>query len=106
MGHADGLPSCGLHVVKSFPSWVIENAPERIRTTNLLIRSQMLYPVELRAPVKSRLICGETIERSNNAGKNTTTSKTRIDYADAGVMEVSGTVSVLQFKLTKPESSG
>src|SRR5215469_16778194 len=25
------------------------NAPERIRTTNLLIRSQMLYPVELRA---------------------------------------------------------
>ena len=25
-------------------------APERIRTTNLLIRSQMLYPVELRAP--------------------------------------------------------
>src|SRR5262247_2273338 len=24
-------------------------APERIRTTNLLIRSQMLYPVELRA---------------------------------------------------------
>jgi hypothetical protein len=30
-----------------------KNAPERIRTTNLLIRSQMLYPVELRAPVKS-----------------------------------------------------
>src|SRR5437867_5545177 len=29
------------------------SAPERIRTTNLLIRSQMLYPVELRAPVKS-----------------------------------------------------
>ena len=26
------------------------SAPERIRTTNLLIRSQMLYPVELRAP--------------------------------------------------------
>ena len=25
------------------------SAPERIRTTNLLIRSQMLYPVELRA---------------------------------------------------------
>ena len=30
-----------------------ERAPERIRTTNLLIRSQMLYPVELRALVKS-----------------------------------------------------
>jgi hypothetical protein len=31
------------------------SAPERIRTTKLLIRSQMLYPVELRAPVnKSR----------------------------------------------------
>jgi hypothetical protein len=28
----------------------IKCAPERIRTTNLLIRSQMLYPVELRAP--------------------------------------------------------
>ena len=28
-------------------------APERIRTTNLLIRSQMLYPVELRAPEKN-----------------------------------------------------
>ena len=26
-------------------------APERIRTTNLLIRSQMLYPVELRAQI-------------------------------------------------------
>ena len=26
-----------------------ENAPEEIRTPNLLIRSQMLYPVELRA---------------------------------------------------------
>src|SRR5437667_9669901 len=53
MGHADELPSCGLHVVKSFPSWVIQNAPERIRTTNLLIRSQMLYPVELRAPKRA-----------------------------------------------------
>src|SRR5262249_6341805 len=28
---------------------IINGAPERIRTTNLLIRSQMLYPVELRA---------------------------------------------------------
>ena len=27
----------------------LNGAPERIRTTNLLIRSQMLYPVELRA---------------------------------------------------------
>ena len=25
------------------------NAPERTRTSNLLIRSQMLYPIELRA---------------------------------------------------------
>ena len=31
-------------------------APEEIRTPNLLIRSQMLYPVELRAP-ESQLIC-------------------------------------------------
>jgi hypothetical protein len=28
---------------------MFKSAPERIRTTNLLIRSQMLYPVELRA---------------------------------------------------------
>jgi hypothetical protein len=29
------------------------SAPVGIRTSNLLIRSQMLYPVELRAPEKS-----------------------------------------------------
>ena len=28
---------------------IIRRAPEEIRTPNLLIRSQMLYPVELRA---------------------------------------------------------
>ena len=28
------------------------NAPGRSRTCNLLIRSQMLYPIELRAPVR------------------------------------------------------
>ena len=28
-------------------------APGRTRTSNLLIRSQMLYPIELRAPTKS-----------------------------------------------------
>jgi hypothetical protein len=27
-----------------------QNAPEGTRTPNLLIRSQMLYPIELRAP--------------------------------------------------------
>jgi hypothetical protein len=31
----------------------LKSAPERIRTTNLLIRSQMLYPVELRAPERA-----------------------------------------------------
>jgi hypothetical protein len=30
---------------------IMKSAPERIRTTNLLIRSQMLYPVELRAQI-------------------------------------------------------
>ena len=40
----------------------MKNAPERIRTTNLLIRSQMLYPVELRAPERE-LICGGGGER-------------------------------------------
>jgi hypothetical protein len=45
-------------------------APERIRTTNLLIRSQMLYPVELRAPFEEQLICGGRARRSNNAKEN------------------------------------
>jgi hypothetical protein len=35
------------------------SAPVKIRTSNLLIRSQMLYPVELRV-LKERLICGGT----------------------------------------------
>jgi len=38
--------------------------------------------------------------------KNTTALKIRIDSRDAGIMEVSRTASVPQFKLTKPESSG
>jgi hypothetical protein len=38
------------------------SAPVGIRTSNLLIRSQMLYPVELRAP-ESQLICGGRIAR-------------------------------------------
>src|SRR6266700_2034613 len=37
------------------------SAPERIRTTNLLIRSQMLYPVELRAP-KSAFTYERTVQ--------------------------------------------
>ena len=39
--------------------WDVKNgAPEEIRTPNLLIRSQMLYPVELRARLKS---CGAAV---------------------------------------------
>ena len=55
-------------------------APERIRTTNLLIRSQMLYPVELRAPERESVNL-----RSNDRTvkscwkKNTTALKIRID---------------------------
>ena len=48
------------HGYRSFQSgyrMAKNGAPERIRTTNLLIRSQMLYPVELRAPER-QLICG------------------------------------------------
>jgi hypothetical protein len=44
-------------------NWLEKCAPERIRTTNLLIRSQMLYPVELRAPEREELICGAGSER-------------------------------------------
>src|SRR5207248_5877434 len=52
-----GTPAAtGLHRavggVTGYPGLKCESAPERIRTTNLLIRSQTLYPVELRAPVK------------------------------------------------------
>src|SRR6516165_7768141 len=65
-------------------------APERIRTTNLLIRSQMLYPVELRAQipnfqlftVNQRSVCFllftvlfyghpyDTVQNHENMGKN------------------------------------
>ena len=31
------------------PTWYVSSAPVRTRTSNLLIRSQMLYPIELRA---------------------------------------------------------
>ena len=31
----------------------VQNAPEGTRTPNLLIRSQMLYPIELRALLRS-----------------------------------------------------
>src|SRR5439155_7606003 len=81
------------------------SAPERIRTTNLLIRSQMLYPVELRAPVKSGNLRrnGRTVK---SCWKKCGHSEDQDRLADAGVMEVSRTVSVLQFKLTEPESSG
>src|SRR5699024_9964719 len=33
------------------------NAPERRRTPNLLIRSQTLYPIELRAPANNVIKC-------------------------------------------------
>ena len=33
------------------------HAPEGTRTPNLLIRSQMLYPIELRAPISFSLHC-------------------------------------------------
>jgi hypothetical protein len=38
---------------------------------NLLfsIRSQMLYPVELRAPLEEQVFCGGRAQRSNNAKK-------------------------------------
>src|SRR2546423_6889069 len=37
--------------------FLLSRAPVKIRTSNLLIRSQMLYPVELRVR-RERLICG------------------------------------------------
>jgi hypothetical protein len=58
-------------------------APERIRTTNLLIRSQMLYPVELRAPVRA-VICERTAGRSNTADKIPTDLSIGIDYFRQG----------------------
>jgi hypothetical protein len=46
-----------LHSEERSKCLTMKSAPVGIRTSNLLIRSQMLYPVELRAPGK-RLICG------------------------------------------------
>ena len=70
-----------------------KHAPERIRTTNLLIRSQMLYPVELRAHLLGKMNIAEnvlvalftvsfygrpceTVQTEENMGKNAT-SKSR-----------------------------
>ena len=36
------------------------NAPGETRTPNLLIRSQMLYPIELRAPIPTLVLFDET----------------------------------------------
>src|SRR5215813_11603233 len=47
------------------------SAPERIRTTNLLIRSQMLYPVELRAPRREGVNLRRTRRASNLVGLST-----------------------------------
>ena len=105
--HSPSRRRMGIEVFRACNRIAKNGAPERIRTTNLLIRSQMLYPVELRAPERESVNL-----RSNDRTvkscwkKNTTALKIRIDSANAGVMEVSRTASVLQFKLTKPESSG
>ncbi len=43
-----------------FPIFDVDpkNTPEGSRTPNLLIRSQMLYPIELRVLLKHMLWCG------------------------------------------------
>jgi hypothetical protein len=44
------------------------NAPGGTRTPNLLIRSQMLYPIELRAPIPTFVLLGErAIESSTRS---------------------------------------
>ena len=55
--------------VRRFSIDVRESAPVKIRTSNLLIRSQMLYPVELRA-LKRAVICGGESERQSGAVEN------------------------------------
>jgi hypothetical protein len=40
----------GLFLTVTVTMFVFANAPGGTRTPNLLIRSQMLYPIELRAP--------------------------------------------------------
>src|SRR5664279_2674899 len=57
------IPRGTTTVVTPCPSEHFRNgAPVKIRTSNLLIRSQMLYPVELRV-LKERLICGGIPQR-------------------------------------------
>jgi hypothetical protein len=48
-------------------SLIINHAPEEIRTPNLLIRSQMLYPVELRAPEREGINLRRRQRASNQA---------------------------------------
>ena len=43
-------------------------APGRIRTPNLLIRSQTLYPIELRAHIRATLYRRAAVERLHVAG--------------------------------------
>jgi hypothetical protein len=65
-----------------------KSAPVGIRTSNLLIRSQMLYPVELRAPFEEQLICEGRARRSNSAKKVENFSGRWQDqkrFADAGL---------------------
>jgi hypothetical protein len=50
---ADGKHAFSLCRQNQRKCLIISGAPEEIRTPSLLIRSQMLYPVELRAPEKS-----------------------------------------------------
>ena len=60
----------------------INGAPERIRTTNLLIRSQMLYPVELRALYLVKMFPAEDLfclfyGRRNEATQNSAKTRNR-----------------------------
>src|ERR1700676_3708631 len=50
---------------------VIFHAPGETRTPNLLIRSQMLYPIELRAPIPTFVLLGEpAIEPRSGVGSS------------------------------------
>ena len=55
--HSPSRRRTGIEVFRAAIELAKNGAPERIRTTNLLIRSQMLYPVELRALYLAKLGC-------------------------------------------------
>ena len=62
------LPQRKLNLSEEMKSLKLTGAPEKIRTPNLLIRSQMLYPIELRA-LKMKILDNYRIQHRHSSKK-------------------------------------